>query len=142
MKTPPVRQMRKRPRPLVPVLRSEPAPPPAIELISRNKWSYPVNPMSVGMDWGRRGYSCDRIADPPGAEWRDFEHETDELIVVLDGRLEIEIVVDGHVQRLDALAGDEVFVPAHAVHTVRNKHTGTTRWLYGYLAKIRGIRSF
>ena len=142
MTSPPARQTRKRARPLVPVLRNEPAPAQPVELIARNKWAYPVNPMSVGMDWGRRGFTCDRIADPPGAEWLDYEHETDELIVVLDGRLEIEIAVDAGVERFDALTGDEVFVPAGANHTVRNKHTGTTRWLYGYLAEIRGIRSF
>jgi mannose-6-phosphate isomerase-like protein (cupin superfamily) len=97
--------------------------------------------MSVGMDWGRRGYTCGRIADPPDAEWRDFEHETNELIVVLNGRLEIEIAVDGGVQRLDAMAGDEVFVPSGAKHTVRNVHTGITRWLYGYQEKNWGFRS-
>jgi mannose-6-phosphate isomerase-like protein (cupin superfamily) len=132
---------RRRNRPLVPVLRSEPASPHAapVELILRDKWAYPVNPMSVGMDWGRRGYSCDRIADPPDREWRDFEHETGELIVVLDGRLEIEIEVDGEVALLDAMAGDEIFVPAGARHTVRNVHTGTTRWLYGYAHPRRGF---
>jgi mannose-6-phosphate isomerase-like protein (cupin superfamily) len=141
MKQFPPRQMRRRPRTLVPVVRSEPAPTRPIELIARDKWAYPVNPMSVGMDWGRRGYTCGRIADPPDAEWRDFEHETNELIVVLNGRLEIEIAVDGGVQRLDAMAGDEVFVPSGAKHTVRNVHTGITRWLYGYQEKNWGFRS-
>lgn len=136
------RQTRRRARTLVPVLRGEPAPAQPIDLLSRNKWAYPVNPMSVGMDWGRRGYTCHRIADPPDAEWLDFEHDTNELIVILDGRLEIEIAVDGGVQCLDALTGDEVFVPAGARHTVRNTHTGTTRWLYGYQAEVRGFRSF
>jgi len=32
--------------------------------------------------------------------------------------------------RLDE--GDEVFIPKGAVHSVRNIHTGTTRWYYGY----------
>lgn len=138
----PPRATRRRAPPLVPVLRKEPAPAPPVELHMRNRWSYPVNPMSVGMDWGRRGFTCDRIADPPDKEWRDFEHETNELIVILDGRLEIEIEVDGVTQRLDVMTGDEVFVPAGANHTVRNLHTGVTRWLYGYQAKNRGFRSF
>jgi mannose-6-phosphate isomerase-like protein (cupin superfamily) len=134
---------RRRARPLVPVLRNEPASRPTAtpELIARSKWSYPVNPMSVGMDWGRRGYSCERIADPPGQEWRDFVHDTDELMVVLDGWLEVEVAVDGAAQRFDAMAGDEVFVPAGANHTVRNAHSGTTRWLYGYARANLGFRS-
>ena len=148
MKHPPPRQTRKRNRTLVPVMRSEPAPEPQVELIERNKWSYPVNPMSIGMDWGRRGYTCDRIADPPDAEWRDFEHETNELVglfkmpIGCDVRLEIEIEVEGAVQRLDAMTGDEVFVPRGANHTVRNMHRGVTRWLYGYQTKDRGFGSF
>lgn len=142
MKHPPPRQTRKRNRTLVPVMRTEPAAPSPLELIERNKWTYPVNPMAVGMDWGRLGFTCNRIADPPGQEWRDFEHETDELIVVLDGRLEIEVEVEGGVQRFDAMTGDEVFVPRGAKHTVRNMHTDVTRWLYGYQAQKRGLRSF
>lgn len=134
---------RGRRRPFVPVMRNEPAAPQKapVELIIRNKWAYPVNPMSVGMDWGRRAYSCDRIADPPDNEWRDFEHETNELIVVLDGRLEIEVEVerDGTVELIDAMAGDEVLVPAGARHTIRNVHPGTTRWLFGYQRSERGF---
>ena len=26
----------------------------------------------------------------------------------------------------------EVFIPARALHSVRNVHAGTSRWLYGY----------
>ncbi|HUT49139.1 MAG TPA: cupin domain-containing protein [Alphaproteobacteria bacterium] len=135
---------RRRNSTLVPVVRTEPVSPheAPVELIARNKWAYPVNPMSVGMDWGRRGYTCDRIADPPDKEWRDFVHETNELIVVLDGRLEIEVDIDGDIQRFDVMTGDELFVPGGANHTVRNMHSGTTRWLYGYQAPSRGFRSF
>lgn len=28
--------------------------------------------------------------------------------------------------------GDEVYIPRRAVHSVRNKHFGVTRRLYGY----------
>ena len=28
--------------------------------------------------------------------------------------------------------GDELFIPRDAVHSVKNIHTGTTRWLFGY----------
>jgi quercetin dioxygenase-like cupin family protein len=34
--------------------------------------------------------------------------------------------------RLIAEPGDEVFIPRGAVHSVKNVHTATTRWLYGY----------
>jgi len=66
--------------------------------------------------------------DPPGREWNGFVHGTNELVTVSEGRLEIEI--DG--ASLTAGPGDEVFIPKGAVHSVRNLHDGTTRWLYGY----------
>jgi len=131
----------RRARPLVPVMRTEPLrpPDPPVDYFIRDKWAFPVNPVAVGMDWGRRGFSCDRIIDPPGQEWRDVEHESAELIVVLDGRLEVEVRIDGVTRHYDAMAGDELFVPAGAPHTVRNAHTGNTRWLYGYQSRLLDI---
>ena len=39
----------------------------------------------VPKDWRGRGYSCDIWTDPPGQVWEDFAHETDELVMLLDG---------------------------------------------------------
>ena len=88
----------------------------------------PVDREAVARDWARRGYSCDLFVDPPGREWNGFVHATNELVVVAEGRLEL-IIGD---ETLAAEAGDEVFIPRHAVHSVRNINNGTTRWLYGY----------
>ena len=41
----------------------------------------------VAADWARRGFSCDLWIDSPGQRWEDFTHETDELIVVLEGNI-------------------------------------------------------
>jgi quercetin dioxygenase-like cupin family protein len=48
--------------------------------------------------------------------------------MVVDGEVEFEI--DGHVHRPSP--GEELFIPAHARHTVRNLGRGESRWLYGY----------
>ncbi|MHA1537915.1 MAG: cupin domain-containing protein [Alphaproteobacteria bacterium] len=99
-----------------------------LDPVIRNKFSRPVNPMAVGLDWGRRGFHCRQMRDPPGQEWRDFVHDADELVLVLKGRLEISLA--GHI--IEAEEGDEVFIAGGAVHTVRNAATATTIWLYGY----------
>ena len=97
-------------------------------LLSEARFPVPVDRAAVAADWAARGYSCGLFVDPPGRTWEGFVHSTNELVAVAEGRLEIE--VDG--TRLTAGPGDEVFIPKGAVHSVRNLHDGTTRWLFGY----------
>ena len=66
--------------------------------------------------------------DPPGREWNDFVHGCNELVTVVEGRLELEVAGEIVV----AGPGDEVIIPEGARHSVRNVHDGTTVWLYGY----------
>lgn len=87
-----------------------------------------VNPDVVSKDWAARGFSCDLWVDPPGQRWEDFVHSTDELVVVLEGELEFEI--NGNVSHPET--GQEIFIPAGAVHSVRNIGGSTASWLYGY----------
>lgn len=93
-----------------------------------NKYSLPVNREHVAENWKARGYSCALFVDPPGREWTGFVHATDELVTVVEGRL--QITVEG--ETVTARPGDEIFIPAGAVHTVKNIHDQTTYWLYGY----------
>jgi quercetin dioxygenase-like cupin family protein len=82
----------------------------------------------ISRDWSARGFSCDLWVDPPGQRWEDFIHRTDELVVVLEGELEFEI--NGEISHPPV--GEEVYIPAGAVHSVRNIGGKTARWLYGY----------
>jgi mannose-6-phosphate isomerase-like protein (cupin superfamily) len=82
----------------------------------------------VKKDWSRRGYGCDVWTDPPGQVWEDYVHGTDELLMVLEGAL--ELTVDGRTCR--PAVGEEVFIPARATHTVKNVGGTASRWLYGY----------
>jgi quercetin dioxygenase-like cupin family protein len=66
--------------------------------------------------------------DPPGQRWEDFVHATDELVLVVEGELEFEI--NGVISH--PKIGEELFIPAGAVHSVRNIGSQTARWLYGY----------
>lgn len=98
------------------------------DIVLRHKYPAPVQRSKVAADWRTRGYSCELFVDPPGREWLDFVHSSNELVMVAEGRL--EVTVDG--RRLVAEPGDEVFIAKGARHSVRNIHDDTTRWLYGY----------
>jgi mannose-6-phosphate isomerase-like protein (cupin superfamily) len=98
------------------------------ELLARNRFQAPIDPATVAAEWRGRGYSCSRFVDPPGQCWEDFMHGCNELVTVVEGRL--EMVVGGETVTL--APGDEVFIPKGALHSVRNIHHGTSVWLYGY----------
>ena len=98
------------------------------ELSKPEKFTVPVDAATVRDDWSARGYSCHDFFDPPGQEWRDFVHATNELVTVVTGRLRL-IVGDTTVE---AGPGDEVFIPKGTTHSVVNVHDATTHWLFGY----------
>jgi mannose-6-phosphate isomerase-like protein (cupin superfamily) len=98
------------------------------ELLVKGRFAAPIDAAAVQADWSARGFSCHPFVDPPGREWRDFVHDTNELVTVVEGRLELTVAG----ARCLAGPGDEVLIPRGAPHTVRNVHAGTTRWLFGY----------
>ena len=98
------------------------------EFVVRHKFARPVDVAAVTRDWIKHGFSCRAFTDPPGQVWHDFVHDTDELVTVVDGRLEVIL----HGENWVLGPGDELFIPRAVTHTVRNPHAGTTRWLYGY----------
>ena len=87
-----------------------------------------MNPEQIKEDWNSRGYSFGIFKDPPGQVWPDFVHKTDELVVLAEGKIEIEI--EGQSQQPPI--GEEVFIPAKAIHTVRNVGKTNNVWHYGY----------
>jgi len=99
-----------------------------MEYFLSGKFSSPVKFERVAADWGSRGYSCDWFSDPPGQEWNNFVHSCNELVTVIEGKL--QMTVNGEVFLVKP--GDEVFIPSGARHSVKNMHSSTTRWLYGY----------
>jgi quercetin dioxygenase-like cupin family protein len=99
-----------------------------LEMVVRQKFSHPVDQSTVAASWKDRGYSCHLFTDPPGQAWNGFVHATNELVTVLDGKLELTI---GDA-RCTAGPGDEIYIPRDAVHSVKNISDGETRWLFGY----------
>ena len=99
-----------------------------MEYLTHQKFSVPLNRAEVARSWSARGYSCDLFSDPPGREWNDFVHSTNEVVTVVEGKLLMSI--DG--EEFIAEPGAEVFIPKGAYHSVKNIHHATTKWLYGY----------
>ena len=87
-----------------------------------------MNPDLIKQNWHLRGYSFGVFRAPPGQVWAAFVHQTDELVVLAEGEIEVEI--EGKSQRPQI--GEEVFIPANAVHTVRNVGKTNKVWYYGY----------
>ncbi len=83
---------------------------------------------AVRKNWGKRGFSCDIWTDPPGKVWANFVHSTDELLMLIDGEIELEM--DGKI--LHPIIGEEILIPAGMTHTVRNVGSVTNHWFYGY----------
>jgi len=88
----------------------------------------PIVRESIAEAWARDGFSCELWVDPPGRQWLDFVHQTDERVIVQDGKIEFE--VEGARSLLGP--GDEVFIPAGSHHSVWNCGSSTARWFFGY----------
>ena len=95
---------------------------------TQQKFPAPIDREQVAHDWALRGYSCDVFTDPPGREWNDFVHATNELVTVIAGKL--KLTIGG--EEIVAEPGDEVFIPKGVRHSVKNMSSSTTHWLYGY----------
>lgn len=98
------------------------------ETVIRGRYAKPVDADEVRAHWFREGFSFARFIDPPGQEWNDFVHSTDEYVTVEDGRLEIAVGPETFV----AEPGDLVFIPRGVSHSLRNISGRVTKWLYGY----------
>ena len=87
-----------------------------------------MNQEKIRENWESRGYSFGIFKDSPGQIWANFVHRTDELVVLAEGDIEIEI--EGKSQQPQI--GEEVFIPANAIHTVRNIGKTNNVWYFGY----------
>ena len=82
----------------------------------------------IRADWAKRRFSFEYWIDPPGQTWRDFVHDVDEVVMLVEG--EIELAFGGVTVR--PRVGEEVLIPARTRHTVTNTGNGSNRWCFGY----------
>lgn len=87
-----------------------------------------VNEAEVRQRWAARGFSCDLWVDPPGRVWNDFVHDSDELVMLVEGEEEFEM----NKRKYFLHIGEELLIPAGTTHTARNVGRTTSKWLYGY----------
>lgn len=87
-----------------------------------------IDKAKVRNAWAAAGYTCELWVGAPHQVWHDFRHEIDERILMLDGRVLVEM--QGRTILLQP--GDELQIPAGIRHTVRNGSPEPVRWLYGY----------
>lgn len=90
-----------------------------------------MNNSEIQKDWESRGYSFGIWDDPPGQRWENYTHPVDELFMLAYGNVKIEIEGKKHYPKI----GEEIFIPAKAVHSVRNIGEDDSQWFYGYSEK-------
>jgi mannose-6-phosphate isomerase-like protein (cupin superfamily) len=87
-----------------------------------------MNRKGVAERFAALGFGCDIWTDGPGQVWADFVHDVDEIVMLVEG--EIEVSFAG--KTLRPAPGEEIVIQAGASHTVRNIGKTTNRWYYGY----------
>jgi len=79
-----------------------------------------MNRKGVAERFAALGFGCDVWTDPPGQVWVDFVHDVDEIVMLIEG--EIEVSFAG--KTLHPGPGEEIVIPAGASHTVRTAAEG------------------
>ena len=82
----------------------------------------------IEKDWLARGFGFGIWKDPPGQVWKNYHHETDELFMVVEGRVELEMNSESRMMPI----GEEVLIPANTYHSVYTSSDRPSKWLYGY----------
>ncbi|HQM47255.1 MAG TPA: cupin domain-containing protein [Candidatus Hydrogenedentes bacterium] len=94
---------------------------------ARDIYCEAVNETHVDSNWYRRGFTCERRCDRPGQTWSDYAHDVDELVMLVEGEIEVEM--KGKIHKLRP--GQELLVPASVPHTIRNVGSTHAVWLKG-----------
>jgi hypothetical protein len=80
-----------------------------------------VDRAHVENDWKSRGFSCGLWTDPPEQVWENYTHDVDELLMILEGELELEITEE-HSNR--SLAKKSSFSPRDSHGSQCRRHDG------------------
>jgi mannose-6-phosphate isomerase-like protein (cupin superfamily) len=93
---------------------------------TKDKFAVPISRDDVTADWTARGYSKPEVKPyPQGWSKGEHTHPVHILITVVAGRM--EFIMAG--QRFVVEPGDELFYPAHVVHSARNLYDGTSQMM-------------
>jgi len=98
------------------------------ETFTPKAYPAPVSHSAVEREWRERGFSFGVFRDPPGQEWNDFVHRTDEFVIVAEGELRIDVGAES----ATCGPGDMVWIPRNVRHSLKTLSPGGSVWLYGY----------
>ena len=87
-----------------------------------------LNAAQIKKDWEKRGFSFGIWEDSPGQVWKDFVHDVYEIFMLAEG--EVSVVLNE--ETIEAVFGEEIFIPAGSRHTVATSKQGRSVWYYGY----------
>ena len=91
-------------------------------------WALPIDFAAVEEAWRREGFSFGVFRDPPGQQWNDFTHRSDEYVLVAEGRLRIDVGKESAACE----PGDLVRIPRGVSHSLHTLSADGSVWLYGY----------
>ena len=97
-------------------------------IFNKSVRSAPVDSDAVRDDWQREGFSFGIFRDPPGQEWNNFTHRSDEYVLVAEGRLKIDVGSETAI----CVPGDLVCIPREVSHSLKTLSPTGSVWLYGY----------
>jgi quercetin dioxygenase-like cupin family protein len=99
-----------------------------ITVFNKAAHSVPVDFSGVETQWRLEGFSFGVFHDPPGQEWNNFTHQSDEYVLVAEGRLKIDV---GN-EKMICAPGDLVRIPRQVRHSLKTVSANGSVWLYGY----------
>ena len=91
-------------------------------------WPLPIDFSAVEQCWQREGFSFGVFRDPPGRQWNDFTHSSDEYVLVAEGSLRIDVGDE----TATCGPGDLVRIPRGVSHSLETLSAEGSVWLYGY----------
>jgi len=97
-------------------------------VFTKSAYPVPVDFSATRTDWQREGFSFGVFRDPPGQQWNNFIHQSDEYVLVAEGRIEIDV---GR-QTAVCEPGDLVRIPRRVSHSLKTLSAAGSVWLYGY----------
>ena len=104
-------------------------------IFSKAARSVPVDFPAVKADWQSEGFSFGIFRDPPGQEWNNFTHQSDEYVLVAEGRIKIDVGSETAICE----PGDLVCIPREVPHSLKTLSSTGSIWLYGYGQWNEGI---
>jgi len=98
------------------------------QILQHSAYSLPVDHDRVRRDWADEDFSFGVFRDPPGQEWNDFTHDSDEYVLVAEGEMRISVGTES----FKAVPGDLVRIPRHTAHSLVTLSASGSVWFYGY----------